>query len=99
VTPVDIDEAAFLALVARINASAPVISSLAAGLLAAGHLGLVKDSRSFAQAFDVGHALALRALTELAGDGLVDIIRRDPRSQRATFALTALGRQRAEHRS
>lgn len=93
---VDIDEAAFLALVARINAGAPVISALAAGLLAAGHLGLVKDSRSFAQSFDVSHALALRALTELSGDGLVAIGRRDPRSQRTTFVLTEMGRRRAE---
>ncbi len=92
---VDIDEAAFLALTARIITGAPGLSQLAAGLLAAGQLGLVKDSRSFAQGFDVAHALTLRALTELSEAGLVTIAQRDPRSQRSTFVVTEKGRQRA----
>lgn len=92
---VDVDEAAFLALTARIGAAPPSLSSLAAGLLAAAQLGLVKDSRSFAQGFDVAHALVLRALTELSAAGLIEVTRRDARSQRTTFALTAEGRQHA----
>lgn len=92
---VDIDEAAFVALTARIGLGTPTLSNLAAGLLAAGQLGLVKDSRSFAQGFDVAHALALRALTELSEAGLVEIAQRDARSQRSTFVVTAKGQQRA----
>lgn len=86
----DITEADYLALVAAIRQASPEpLSPLAAGILAAGHLGIAGDSRSFARIFGIAHALVLRALTELSGQhGLVDIIARDQRTQRQTFALS-----------
>lgn len=87
-TAIDVDEAAYLALVERIADRDPSLSALAAGLLAAAQMGLVKDSRSFAQGFDVAHALVLRALTELVAAGRIAIVQRDARSQRTIFSVT-----------
>lgn len=89
----DVTEATYLALVASIQQESPsTLSALAAGIMAAEHLGIADDSRSFARIFDIAHALALRALTELsARHGLVAITARDPRSQRLTFTLSEKG--------
>jgi hypothetical protein len=85
-----VTEADYLAWVAAIRQASPVaLSPLAAGILAAGHLGIADDSRSFARIFGIAHALVLRALSELAVQhGFVDITHRDQRTQRQTFALS-----------
>ena len=87
----DITETDYLALVAVVRQASPAtLSPLAAGILAAGQLGIANDSRSFARIFDIAHALVLRALTELSVQHrLVDITGRDQRTQRLTFTLTA----------
>ena len=88
-----VTEAAYLALVAAIRQeSADGLSGLAAGIMAAGYLGIADDSRGFARIFGVAHALAIRAITELAVvRGLVDITARDPRTQCLAFALSEKG--------
>ncbi|WP_374374898.1 hypothetical protein [Dongia sp.] len=87
----------YLALVAAVQAAAPQpLSALAAGLLAALHLGIAGDSRAFAQQFDIPHALALRAVSELAALDLVETGTRDPRTQRTSYALTRAGRDLLE---
>jgi DNA-binding transcriptional ArsR family regulator len=69
------------------------LSRLEAGLLAAPHLGLPPDTRSFARLFDVAHAHVLRALTRLDEAGLVRVTERDPRTQRTHFAPTEEARR------
>nr|WP_298688926.1 hypothetical protein [uncultured Dongia sp.] len=82
----------YLALVGAVQEASPgPLSALAAGLLAALHLGIAGDSRAFACRFGVAHALALRAASELIGLGLIDIGTRDARTQRTPYVLTRAG--------
>ena len=68
------------------------LSPLAAGVLAAAHLGLSQDSRSFATKLGIAHALVLRECVALAEDHrLIDLDGRHDRSQRVFFSLTEKG--------
>lgn len=89
----DFTEGEYLALVEAIRAAAPDdLSPLAAGILAALHLEITAESRSFARLFGIAHALVLRALTELSEQhGLVEIVNRDTRTQRTSFVLSTRG--------
>ncbi|GJE60608.1 hypothetical protein [Methylobacterium trifolii] len=84
-------EAAFLGLVAEIVRRRSGLTSLEAGILAALHLGLPADSRSFAKAVAVEHALVLRALAGLDEAGLVTLTGRDPRTQRTRYRASPDG--------
>jgi len=65
------------------------LSSIAAGILAASHLGIAQDSRSFARKLDLAHALVLRECVALAEDlNLIDLDDRQDKSQRLFFSLT-----------
>lgn len=87
------DEAAFMAQVEAISARDRRLTTLDAAVLAAVGLGIAPDSRTFARIFGVAHALALRAIADLAdGYGLIAETARDPRTQRARLSLTDAGR-------
>lgn len=62
-------------------------------ILAAAHLGIVRDSRSFARRFGVAHALVIRECVSLSEDlSLIETEDRGEKSQRLFFALTDKGR-------
>lgn len=86
---------AFVALTERLLAFAPEgVSPLGAGILAALHLGIAGDSRSFARLFGIEHALVLREAVALSEEpGLVVIERRDARTQRLWLGIG----ERARH--
>ncbi|MBP0438069.1 hypothetical protein [Tianweitania sediminis] len=90
----DAEADAFLAFVERIASFDTRLSQLQAAILAAAHLDLAHDTRSFANKLGVSHALVLRELTELEmlGD-LLAITRRDARTLRTHYELTADGKR------
>ncbi|MEM6762013.1 MAG: hypothetical protein AAF615_03975 [Pseudomonadota bacterium] len=68
------------------------LEPLGAGIMAAAHLGLISDSRTFARQLGIAHALVIRACTNLAEeDDFIVIERREERSQRLHYRLTAKG--------
>ena len=85
------DDRAFLALVEAVAERRPNREPIEAVVLAAAFVGAVADSRSLAKAFEVAHAHALRAVAALEEAGLVAVGRRDARSSRAHYVLTADG--------
>ncbi len=85
-------ESEFIDAVDALRARRPELTRIEAGLLAAPHLGLSPDTRSFARVFDLAHAHVLRALARLDEAGLVAVTERDPRSQRTRFAPTDAAR-------
>ena len=86
-------EEAFLQIVDNLRLQAPSLSALAAAILAALHLEICRDSRTFSRLFEIPHALVLREVTGLSGDAvpLVTIVGRSHRSQRTELALAAAG--------
>lgn len=67
------------------------ISPLGAGIVVAIDMG-IPDSRSFARALGVEHALVLREIAELSGpDGLITITARHEKTLRTSLALSARG--------
>ncbi|WP_182084125.1 hypothetical protein [Aureimonas sp. ME7] len=75
------------ALVARVAEAQPSLSPIAAAVLAAIHLGLAADSRSFANRLGLAHALALREVGALTEAGYLRIERRDAKTMRVFYAL------------
>lgn len=85
-------EAEFLAFVDCIEQEGDGISRLGAGIIAALHLGIASDSRSFARLLGVAHALVLREVSVLGQDeDFIIIERRDPRTQRVHYSLSPNG--------
>ena len=67
------------------------LSPLGAGILIAVEMGLA-DSRGFARALGVEHALVLREIALLSGeDGLITVTGRHPKTLRTSLALSARG--------
>jgi len=92
------DAETFMAVTESVAALQPGISTLEAGILAALHLGLAADSRSFARVFGVEHALVLRAVETLVGEvALLTVTERAPRTQRTRYAVTPAGRAVLDH--
>jgi len=90
-------EADFLAAVDRLEAGSHRISRLGAGIIVALQLGIARDSRSFARLLGVAHALVLREVTELGQDGgFITIERREARTLRVHYSLSANGRKLLE---
>lgn len=88
------DAARFEALAAALIALDPALSGLEAALLAAAHLGVAADTRSFAHRLGVSHALVLRALAgRPADDAVLRVVRRDERTLRTFFEPGPEGRQ------
>lgn len=84
----DTSAAAFMRRVDDILSSRPGLSRLGAGVLAAAELGIAGDSRAFARAFAVEHALVLREISALEVVGLLHVDKRDPRTMRSWIRLT-----------
>ena len=75
------------------NGEALPLSPLAASLVVAVEMGLA-DSRGFARALGVEHALVLREIALLSGeDSLITVTGRDPRTLRTSLVLSARGAQ------
>lgn len=90
------DEAVrYMALVDIVDAAgAGQFSRLGAGIIAGVLLGVANDSRSFARLLDVAHALVLREVNVMASDdGLLQVTRRDARTQRSFYELSAAGQR------
>jgi hypothetical protein len=86
------DAETFLAVTDSVAALQPGLSTLEAGILAALHLDLARDSRSFARVFGLEHALVLRAVETLASDaGLLALQERNARTQRTHYAPSPAG--------
>lgn len=86
------DAETFLAVTDSVAALQPDLSTLEAGILAALHLDLARDSRSFARVFGIEHAIVLRAVETLAGEfGLFALTERNPRTQRTRYAASGAG--------
>lgn len=82
--------AVYMAEVERQCAADPLLSPLAAGILAGAMLNVAQDSRSFARLLGVEHALVLREVEQLSASGQLQVTRRDERTQRAFYALGAV---------
>lgn len=81
-------------LVTSIRTVAPAVSPVGGGILAALHLGITQDSRTFARLFGIAHAIVLREVTELTErQSLVTITYRNSRTQRTELALTGPGQE------
>ena len=77
--------------VSRAQGASVPLSPLGAGIVVAIEMGLA-DSRGFARALGVEHALVLREIAFLSGpDGLITVTGRDPRTLRTSLALSARG--------
>ncbi|MET3660407.1 hypothetical protein [Aquamicrobium ahrensii] len=86
------DAGAFVAIAEGLARLDQRLSILQAGFLAAAHLGIAHDSRSFSRLLGIEHALVLREITALseAGD-LLEVTRRNARTMRSFFAPGAAG--------
>lgn len=92
------DAETFLAVTDSLVALQPGLSLLEAGILAAIHLDLAADSRSFSRIFGVEHALVLRGVETLAAEaGLIAVTARDKRTQRTRYEASATGRTVLNH--
>lgn len=88
----DISEDRILETIAAIRASAPEVTPIGGGLMAALHLGIAKDSRTFSRLLGIAHALVLREIADLTErDRLIRVVYRNSRTQRTEFAFTESG--------
>lgn|SRR5690606_19134196 len=86
------DSFAFMVLVEGLLARDRRLTPVGAAILAAAHMDIAQDSRSFARELGVAHALVLRCLGALAEAGdLVRIVRRDARTLRSFYIIGAEG--------
>ncbi|MCK9552896.1 hypothetical protein [Aquamicrobium sp.] len=80
------DAEAFIDTAERLMRLESRLSPLQAGLLAAHHLGIARDSRSFSRLLDIEHALVLREITALEETGeLLSVTKRDSRTMRTFY--------------
>jgi hypothetical protein len=87
-----------LARIAAIRQLDPLLSPLDGVILAAIALDIADDTRSLAKLFEVEHALVIRAVNQLAeGGAWLDLVERQPRTQRTKVALSEAGRAWMEH--
>ena len=66
----EITEERFLDAVAVIASADAALSSIGAAILAAIDFGIARDSRTFSRKLGIEHALVLREVTALSGEGL-----------------------------
>ncbi len=85
----------FLDAVAVVAAADAALSPIGAAILAAMDFGIAKDSRTFSRKLGIEHALVLREITALSGDGLglLKVVSRNERTQRTELALSDKGLQ------
>ena len=87
----DISEDRFMAVVEEARFADPSLTPVGAGLLAALHLDVCRDSRTFSRLLDIAHALVLREIADLADRGVVAVVGRNARTQRTEISLTNSG--------
>jgi hypothetical protein len=93
----EVSEDRFLQIVEAICASDSSLTPVSSALLAAHHLGIAKDSRTFSRNLGIAHALVLREISAIAGeDGFLSIVGRNERTHRIEFALTDKGKRLAD---
>lgn len=93
----DEDYAEYMAFVDALMATSNSLSRLGAGVVAALALDIADDSRTFARLFSIAHALVLREVAVLGQEGgYILINRRDARTQRIRYELSAAGRRLVE---
>ncbi len=80
----------FMDEVARICKVDPWVSTLGAGILAAISLEIARDSRAFAKAFGIEHALVLREVQTLVELDRLIVTKRDERTQRCSYEVEPL---------
>ena len=79
----------YMALVEAALDETAELTPIGAGILAAAHLGIAADSRSFAKTLGIAHALVLREVDGLSEEaGWLTVTKRDPRTQRTFYKLT-----------
>ncbi|QRM55237.1 hypothetical protein [Sinorhizobium sp. BG8] len=89
-TAADIE--AYFDLVAAHQRRDPALTPLQAGILSGADLGIATDTRTFARALGIAHALVLRELAALVErDVGIRIIRRDERTMRVFYAFNSDG--------
>lgn len=92
----EVSEDRFMQIVEAICAADSSLTPVGSALLAAHHLGIAKDSRTFSRNLGIAHALVLREISAIVGEnGFVLIVGRNERTHRIEFALTDKGRQLA----
>src|SRR6185312_12671825 len=64
----EVSEDRFMQIVATIRASDPSLTAVGSALLAAHHLGIANDSRTFSRKLGIAHALVLREISAIAGE-------------------------------
>jgi hypothetical protein len=90
----EVSEDRFMQIVATICASEPSLTPVGSALVAAHHLGIAKDSRTFSRNLGIAHALVLREISAIAGEnGFLSIVSRNERTHRVELALTDKGRR------
>jgi hypothetical protein len=89
----EITEERFLDAVAVIASADAALSPIGAAILAAIDFGIARDSRTFSRKLGIEHALVLREITALSGEGLdfLKIVSRNERTQRTALALSEKG--------
>lgn len=89
-----VSEEQFLAAVEDARLADPSLTPVGAGLLAALHLDVCRDSRTFSRLLGIAHALVLREISYLTDDrSLLAVLSRNERTQRTELALTDKGEQ------
>lgn len=76
----------FMAEIDRISAVDPRLNALSAAILAGLAFDIAHDSRSFAKALGIEHALVLREVQALLDLECLTITKRDERTQRCSYA-------------
>ena len=91
----ELTEEKFLDAVSAIRFHSPDLSPIGAAILAAIEFGIANDSRLFSNRLGIEHALVLREITALSSAelGLLEILQRNERTQKTSFALTGKGQE------
>lgn len=92
---VELSEDQFMEMVSAICAADASLTPLGAALVVALHVGIARDTRTFARKLGIEHALVLREVSTLSDAGLVNVRNRNERTQRSELALTVEGEKRA----
>lgn len=82
------EDVAMLDFMAQITDAHAQVSAIGAGILAACHLDIAHDSRSFAAKIGIAHALVLRECTVLQEEGWLVLESKQDRSERVFFKPT-----------
>ncbi len=77
-----------MSIITALTQKGSSLSQIGAGIIAAAHLGIAHDSKTFASNLGIAHALVLRECVALGEDGWLTIDDRQERSGRLFLGLT-----------